>query len=217
MTTRRRRLPRVGGTVIACALLVGGCLAKQPPTIDRFVLEVPSVPATAERPVGILRVDRVAVSPLYDKSGFVYRTGPSRYVEDYYNQFFVAPGLLVARVAAERLGASGLFTRVLAADERGTSDWILDGEVVELYGDFREPDAPRAVLAVDYTLLMQKNPRPSVRFSKRYTAVAPAADATGQGVVDAWNRCLADVLERLERDLQDELTPTASAASPAHS
>ncbi len=195
------------GMVVALLAVTGaGCLARQFPDKLRFNLAVerpgPALDSTAET----VRLRRVRIAPMFDSKSFVYRMTDNRYVEDFYNEFFVTPDEVVERASYAWLAASGLFTAVLAPNDPGAPRWVLDTDVSELYGDLRDSVQPRAVLAVSFTLLEETGARGPVQFRKTYTASEPIAALSPEALVSGWDAAISRVLVELESDLRVALS-----------
>ena len=61
---------------------------------------------------GVLAVSRLRVSPRYNAKSFVYRLSASKYEQDYYNQFLVAPGDILTEEVRQGLAKAQLFRLV---------------------------------------------------------------------------------------------------------
>jgi cholesterol transport system auxiliary component len=195
-------------------LLASGCfgsLERTPPDKQRFMLRpvAEAAPASGASP-SVLRVARVRVSPVFEHKGFVYRTGPSTFETDFYNEFFSPPGVLLREVLLDWLDA----TQVFAAIARGSSadvDWVLETDVDQLFADQRESGPPKACLEIAFRLIDARSRK--IVFEKRYTASEPAADSSAAALVDAWNRGLGAVFGELVRDVRPLTTQSASAGT----
>jgi hypothetical protein len=196
--------------LLALVALGAGCvraLSREYPEKQRFLLEVERPASALDGPglasgAGVLRVDRIRVSPLFERKRFVYRTTDQVYEDDFYHEFYVAPNVLVRTATREWMSASPVFASVLDAGERGEPDWFLEGRVMELYGDLRDAALPRAVLAIEYTLIDARSQRLEVAFQRRYRAEVDASAATAENIVAGWNQSLVRILSDLEGDLR---------------
>ncbi len=204
-----------GARGLALALLLAsGCfggLQRTPPEKQRFMLQ--AVVETSPAPdasTSVLRVARVRVSPVFDNKGFVYRTGPSTFETDFYNEFFSPPGVLVREALLGWLDA----TRAFAAVARGSSaeaDWVLETDVDQLFADQRESGPPKACLEIAFRLIDARTRK--IAFETRYPAGETATDDSPGALVDAWNRGLGSVLSGLVRDVRPLTAPSASAGA----
>jgi ABC-type uncharacterized transport system auxiliary subunit len=185
------------------ALPVLACSFSQPtPRPERYVL-------TAERPGervagggGVLQVDRVRVAPPFERQRFIYRTAEASLQSDFYRQFEAPPGSLVREATLDWLEASGLFGAVLDRGGKVAPDWLLEGDVRELYADLRQGVVPSAVLSVEFRLLDARSREPEVTFQRRYSESVAAASPRPEDLVAAWSGSLARILVELESDLR---------------
>ncbi len=194
---------RSGSLPVVAFLLALGCSLSQPvPRPERFVLQAARAGAAVPGGGGVLQMDRVRVAPPFERQRFIYRTAESSFQSDFYRQFQSPPGVLVREATRDWLADSGLFSAVL--DRGGTlgPDWLLEGEVRELYADLRQGVAPRAVLGVEFRLLDARSRTLEVAFQRRYAESVEAASPEAAALVEAWNESLGRVLAALESDLR---------------
>ena len=207
--------------LLAALLLASGCfggLERRPPEKQRFVLQ----PATEVAPVSVagssvvrlarVRISPVRVSPVFDNKGFVYRTGPSTFETDFYNEFFSPPGVLLREALIDWLDSTQLFDAV-ARSSAADADWVLETDLDQLFADQRDPGPPKAYLEITFRLIDARTRK--VAFEKRYTASEAAADRSPAALVDAWNRGLGSMLAELVGDVRPLTAPSASAGAGA--
>jgi hypothetical protein len=152
----------------------------------------------------------VRVSPLFERTPFVVRTGESTWAEDPYHGWFVAPALVLRELTAAWLAGAGLYARVVGDEHRGSADAVLDGRVDALHFDLRDPLSPAAVLEVEFVLRELAGVERVERFRRRYAVRVPAAGSTAEAagprgagaLVSALGEALSQVLQRLEDDLR---------------
>jgi uncharacterized lipoprotein YmbA len=207
MATRRM----VVGAAVTLCVMMAGCLSKKYPVKQRHVMRIQRAGASTPASLGVLRVGRMRVSPLFERKGFVYRTGDTTFEQDFYNEFFVPPGVLLRKATLDWMGASSLFSSVIDAADAATANWLLQGRMEKLYGDFRDGDAPRAVLAIEFTLLDLASPQHDVALRKTYAREVEAAVASPAAVMAAWNQALSQILAELEADLRREALASSTA------
>jgi cholesterol transport system auxiliary component len=180
-------------------------MSKSPPEKRRFVLEAERGEEAEANGKGVLRVERFRVSRLFERKGFVYRTGGDRFENDFYNEFFAPPGALLREAVGHWLEDSPLFSNVIGGTDSTRADWLLEARVNELYGDLRDAKAPQAVMEIHFTLLDARSPTLTAVFTKRYSARVDAADTSPEAVLAAWNASLIGILTELEADLAEHL------------
>jgi cholesterol transport system auxiliary component len=167
---------------------------------------------TAQRPEAlapardksVLKVRPFQISPAYQGKDMVYRTGDVEYQADYYNVFFVQPGAAATQAAEEWIGRSGLFGNVVDSTSQVPDTHVLEGMVNALYGDFRDPKNPKAVIEAQFFLLKNKDEKYSVIFQKSYSKAVPFSadykDATL--LAKAYQTGLTEMLSELENDIR---------------
>jgi cholesterol transport system auxiliary component len=173
------------------------------PVRHTFLLEAhrPGEPWTKDATLAILRVRPATVVPPFDESGFVYRDGELLYETDYYNQFLVPPRTLLGQATRQWLDRSGLFHAVLDPSSRVSPTHTLETSLTELYGDYRNPSAPEAVLGMHFHLLQETPAGPQIQFHRAYRETEPLAEAGAPGLAKAWSRALERILTAFEADL----------------
>ena len=84
--------------------------------------------------------------------------------------------------------------------------------VNSLYGDFRDPAAPQAVLNMQALFIgLARGQGRTVLFQRDYSQRVPIADHSAQACVEGMNRALETILAQLETDLDGELGKGADA------
>lgn len=212
-----RRVP--GRLVLPALLLVGvvlgcsGLLQRPTPDKVRYVLDpgVPPAAADAARS-GVLRVDRVRVSPLFEQKSFVIRTGEDRWTSDFYHEFFAPPGALVRQALVRWIEAASLFSAVVR-DPVLRPDWLLAVEVESLYADRHAEDAPQAVLALRARLVDTRGGEDRLVWARRYEEREPVSADSAEALVSAWNRGLARIFGAMTGDLRAAVAPSAPPAA----
>lgn len=199
----RRSSTRCGLVTVALAIAIatGGCSLTRPSPVKKTFLLDPPVTALAVKPQPVsIRMGQVTVAAPYRDRAFVYRTADVRYESDFYHEFFVPPGAMVAQATGRALAAANLFTRVVppgTAQDDGR--YVLEGFVSELYADARAKPAA-GVIGIEYYLMGNGGANPVV-WSGRYRERVELAEATPESLATAWNEALGRVLSALLRDL----------------
>ena len=103
----------------------------------------------------ILSVASLRISPRYADRSFVYRTSTAAYEADFYNQFLIAPDSMISEELRKGLAASELFKYVVGPSNSLQPNYVLEGSINALYGDFRDPSRPAAVLEIEFFLYNQ--------------------------------------------------------------
>ncbi|MFH1137846.1 MAG: ABC-type transport auxiliary lipoprotein family protein [Pseudomonadota bacterium] len=194
--------------LLALTLVVSACVSvKQNYPEKRYFALNPARPAlapTIDRAAHktILRIRPLRVSPGYEGRGLVYRTGPMEYSSDFYNEFLISPGLMFTDVFREWLNAAGLFEAVLDAPSQVLPDYILEGAVNCLQGDYRDDKAPQAVLEMQLFLIDASKSRSAIILQKHYRQEINLDNNDPQTLVNGWSRGLTAILADFEESLR---------------
>ena len=200
---------RFHGPIARAALLLfvlsAGCvsLERSYPEKRYFVVEL-GENAQQSNPAGdqTLLVSGLRVSPRYADKSFVYRTSESGYESDFYNQFLTSPDTMLSEELREGLAASPAFKYVIGPSSQLQPNYVLEGSVNALYGDFRNLDKPAAVLEIEFFLHNEDNANPGIVLQKRYTKTAPISGRSPEALVKGWSQALSAVLTELNSDLE---------------
>jgi uncharacterized lipoprotein YmbA len=164
----------------------------------------PAAPSANPAGSGVLRIEPVRVAPLFERTGFVYRTGERAFETDFYARFAAPPGVLVRDALAEWLAGARLFADVQRGGDRSRARWWLEGRVEALYADLRDPAAPTAVVELELALVDARSPALATRLRERYRAEVPTS-ADPAALAEAWSQGLAQAFAELEDDLRGVL------------
>jgi ABC-type uncharacterized transport system auxiliary subunit len=189
--------------VVVTLLSGSGCSLKQAaPVKSTYLMEVPRpVVAGGGRESGTLRVQHVQVAAPFDGRGFVYRTGESNFEADFYHEFLVSPRALLTAQVRRWFEASGKFRAVVDSASKADASWNLEGNVTALYGDYRDPATPKAVLEMQFLLLTDQRSAPQIVFQKAYQQAVPLEGRGPEELTGGWSRALGAILTALEADL----------------
>jgi cholesterol transport system auxiliary component len=188
--------------------LLAGCvrLGKNYPEKHLFLIQAsyPGEASSALTDEG-LRVLTFSVSPLYEGKGFVYRRGDNRVEADFYNEFFLSPSTMLTEEVRQWMAGSGLFSHMADLGAPGNFGYFLEGHIASLYGDYRNPSAPKAVLEMEFLLTRRVSPAPETVLRESYRQEIPLSRNTPQALVDSWNKALKAILMDFEEDLKETL------------
>ncbi|MCL5281070.1 MAG: ABC-type transport auxiliary lipoprotein family protein [Planctomycetes bacterium] len=192
--------------LLGSIFVLSGCM--QGATVERkyYLLDVTRAgPPDKIHTSTTLRVRRFNVDEAFASQQLMYRVSEFQYEPDYYHQFLVLPGVMLTEETRNWLADSGLFDRVTAAGSRMEPMYVLEGSVIDLYGDFRDKSAPVAVVAIRFFLLTDSEGSEMVALSRTYRADSPIVARTAEGIVGALSKSLSDILTRLEADIEKTL------------
>jgi len=162
-----------------------------------------AAPGPAASPASLL-VRRLHVSPRVSGRELVYRTAPSAWTADYYNVFFVAPADMLTQDLRAWLNGSALCANVLDPGSLAAYDYILEGNVSSLHGDFAVTPA-LAVVEMQFLLIKAGGDERHVLLTREYRKTAPLSGRSPQEVVRAERDAVAAVYAELEADLRKVL------------
>lgn len=191
-------------TVTVTALLLTSCfdlesLSKETPPQHRYILEAMRDGTRAGNGTGNLEVRAFHAGSAYAGRSFVYLVAENEVESDYYHEFQQAPGQAVSEVVRAWLGSSGIYATVRGGGSRLVADVILEGDVLELYGDY-SGEVAAAVLSVEFTLIDRADSM--LRYHETLSARVDLSDEEPASLVAGWNRCLAEILAKLEAGLR---------------
>jgi cholesterol transport system auxiliary component len=166
-----------------------------------FVIELNS--ARDGKPGGgdeILSMPTLHVSPRYADLGFVYRLSDTEYEADFYHQFLSSPAVMISEETRKALAASNRFKFVVGPSSSLTANYTLEGSINSLYGDFRKPGAPAAVLEIEFFLRNENPGSPGIVLQKRYMKSVPLKERSPEALVRGWNEALQAVVAMFVAD-----------------
>jgi ABC-type uncharacterized transport system auxiliary subunit len=194
-------------------LAVAACLNKSYQEKRSFVLDVSSEsrePAS-ESPI-VLKIKKFRVSPLFGGRAMVYRIGELQYENDFYDEWFVSPSLLLTRQFHDWLSKSGRFRFVLVGTDHIEPTHLLEGSVAEFYGDYRLAQSPKAIFGIELLLLDRLNEW-QVIFRRTYHKEVPLADRSPDALAGGLSEAVRLVLVDLEREIAEVAGMPAPASS----
>ncbi len=171
-------------------------------TYYMFEISRQAVPLTAVKGTTV-EVKRFNISPGSQGKQFIYRTTDIRYESDFYNQFFRSPSSILTKSVSQWIDQANIFEDVLSPVSQVFPNHLIEGNVIELYGDYRAQAAPKAVFKIQFYLLKisDLSDEPIIVFGKTYTSEKPIGSATPQALMNGWNLALEDILGEFLKDL----------------
>ena len=192
-------------TAALLAMLASGCvtLERSYPEKRFYVLEV-RAPAPAGGAVqdAILQVSTLRISPRYQDRSFVYRISDSGFEADFYNQFIAPPAGLISEEIRKSLIGAELFKYVISASNSQAPSYVLEGAVNGIYGDFRNRNAPAAVIDLEFFLTSDLPAKPGIVLQKRYVKTVPVSSRSPEALVKSWDLALEEIVTALIADLK---------------
>lgn len=201
----RHSLKQLARGIVLLFSLLSSCvsLERSYPEKHYFVIEIPRS-ADSSDPAGerILSVANLRISPRYADKSFVYRTSDTGYESDFYNQFLTSPDTMISEELRKGLAASREFKYVLGPADPQQPNYTLEGSVNALYGDFRNPKQPAAVVEIEFFLYNENSANPGIVTQKRYIKSVPLSERSPEALVKGWDQALEAIAGALAADLK---------------
>jgi uncharacterized lipoprotein YmbA len=197
---------RVGRGLLPLILISSGCvnLERSYPEKRYFVIDV----GDSAQPPNVagnqtLLISTLRISPRYADKSFVYRTSDAGYESDFYNQFLTSPDTMISEEVRKGLAASPAFKYVVGPATQLQPNYVLEGSVNALYGDFRNLNQPAAVLEIEFFLHNEDTANSGIVMQKRYTKIVPLSGRSPEALIKGWSQALGSILTDLNTDLQN--------------
>ena len=178
-------------------------LQKSFPDIKTYGLDVGSGEHVVYTgPVISVRLNPVSAVSQFADRYLTYRTDESRYESDFYNQLMASPAVMIQDQAQVWLKESAVIEFVLPTDVATNPYYLINGKVLEFYGDYRKADQPKAVLKMEWTVSKSDTEGIKVLFQKVYPEAVSITRTSPRLLVEGWNQALAKGLSEFEADLR---------------
>jgi len=187
---------------LSAVVFAAGCSLTRPAPVKQTYLLDPVLPApVATMQAGTLRMGTVNVAAPFRGRSFVVRSSEFVFDSDFYHEFFVPPGVMIADSTAQALVRGKAFTVVTRPGVVVDADWVLDGFVGALHADARDAARPAAALEITYFLSRDDGGASAPVWSRAYAKRVAFAMSSTDAYVTALNAALSEVLAELARDL----------------
>jgi hypothetical protein len=114
----------------------------------------------------------------------------------------VSPALMIKDQTQAWLKGSPTIEFILPTEIATNPYYLIDGKVLEFYGDYRKTDQPKAVLKMEWTVSKSAPEGMKVLSQKVYPQAISMAGTSPRSLVEGWNQALAKVLFEFEADLR---------------
>ena len=200
-------VPRITNRLLLLALLslLSGCLSRPPLHTQTLAFDPPadSVPKGAVRSERVVSIRSLRVAAPFDDRSLVYRVGDFSYDADPYAEFLVTPADSLRPPIRSWMHQSELFGTVVEPGSALKPNTMAEITVLELYGDFRRPSEPAAVLTLRFVLLDSPAGIPGkLAFEGEYSRRVSLKAKTAQALMAGWNEALNQILAQLGSDLR---------------
>ena len=151
----------------------------------------------------MLAIRSLRVAAPFDGRSFVYRPSEYAYESDPYAEFLVSSSESLLMPIRAHLRQSGSFAAVVEPRSARKPNTVAEISVLELYGDFRRPGEPAALLTLRVVLFDAPHGVAGEliherEYSRRISVTARNADALMAG----WNVALTQVLAEFDADVR---------------
>ncbi|MDB6039002.1 MAG: hypothetical protein JWM99_2843 [Verrucomicrobiales bacterium] len=190
--------------ILISACTLSGCLSR--PSLNRqtFAFTAPEQMASSNAAIErVLGIRNLEIAAPFEGRPLVYRTGDYTYVRDPYAAFLDTPaeGLLIT--IREWLRDQASFVAVVERSSSLKPNTFAEISVTRLYGDFRQPQRPVAVLTMRFRFFDAPNALPGkVLLEREYARSVPLKSATPTALMDGWNQALMQVLTQVISDFR---------------
>jgi len=194
-----------------------GCLSRPSLNKQTFTFGAPAISATnVAAGSRVLGIRNLQIAAPFEGRPLVYRTGDFSYVRDPYAGFLESPADELIGPVRASLRNNGDFGAVVETGSALKANTLVEISVSQLFGDFRQPGHPAAVLAMRLVFFDAPNGIPGkVFFQQEYSRTIPLRAPTAAALMTGWNQALGEILAQLASDLQN--SPEAAEFRPIHS
>ena len=201
--------PRLASRVFIALLLASvfgltGCISRPALNKRTFTFNAPTI-STTNVVTGdcVLGIRNLQIAAPFDERSFVYRTGEFSYVRDPYAEFMGPPAEELLAPMRGWLRDSGNFIAVTEAGSAFKPDLQVEISVSQLFGDFRQPEHPAAVVTIRFVLFNAPNGVPGkVILQQEYSRRIPLSAPTAAALMEGWNQALAKILAEVSSDFR---------------
>jgi cholesterol transport system auxiliary component len=190
--------------LLACICTLTGCLSR--PALDKqtFAFGMPVIAATnVVAGDQVLGIRNLQIAAPFEGRSLVYRTEEFSYVRDPYAEFLEPPTEELMSPLRESLRAEAGFSAVVDAGSALKPDTLVEINVNQLYGDFRQPEHPAAILTMRFVFFDATNGVPGkVIFQQEYSRSIPLSTPTAAMLMAGWDRALSEILAQVSSDFR---------------
>jgi cholesterol transport system auxiliary component len=188
--------------VSVCVLT--GCLSRPYLKKETFSFDTP-VAATTNviKDSHVLGIRSLKIAAPFEGRSFVYRTGEFSFERDPYAEFLVPPAEALMSPVCEWLRRNGNFSAVVEAGSALKPDTLVEIGVSQLFGDFRQPEHPAAILTMRFVFFDATNGVPGKAiFQQGYSRSIPLGTPATAELMKGWNQALDEILVQMSSDFR---------------
>jgi cholesterol transport system auxiliary component len=166
-----------------------------------FMIEVQDGKHSSNPGTHVLSVPNLYISPRYADRNFIYRTSETEYEADFYHQFLSPPATMISEETRRALAAAPQFKFVVGPSSTLGANYVLEGSINALYGDFRNLRAPAAVLEIEFFLHNEDPAKAGIVLQKRYNRSVAVNERSPEALVRGWSQALEEIIAMFVADL----------------
>src|SRR5271170_2941224 len=181
-----------------------GCLSRPALNKQTFAFSAPAIAATnvvaGDRVLGIRTLQ---IAAPFEGRSLVYRTGEFSYVRDPYAELLEPPAEELIPPVRGWLRGNGDFSAVVEAGSALKPDTLVEVSVNQLFGDFRQPEHPAAILTMRFVFFDATNGVPGKAiFQQKYSRSIPLGTPTAATLMEGWGQALSEILAQVSSDFR---------------
>jgi cholesterol transport system auxiliary component len=189
--------------LLVCLCMLTGCLSRPALNKQTFAFGIPAIAATnvvsSNRVLGIRNLQ---IAAPFEGRSLVYRTGEFSYVCDPYAEFLESPAEEMMAPMRGCFRGNGDFSIVAESGCALKPDTLVEISVSQLFGDFRQPERPAAILTMRFVFFDATNGVPGKAiFQQEYSRSIPLNAPTAAALLEGWNQALAEIMAEVSSDL----------------
>jgi cholesterol transport system auxiliary component len=151
----------------------------------------------------ILGIRKLQIAPPFDGRSLVYRTGEFACERDPYAEFLDLPADQLLAAMRAWWQANGHFRAVVEPDSALKADLLVEISVTQMFGDFRQPERPLAVMSLRFAFFDVPHGIPgNLVFQHEYDRKISLPTPTATALVAGWNQALTGILAQVSSDLR---------------
>lgn len=192
-----------------CCLALCGCLSKYVPR-NYYVLSAGNAGAkttSAKKP--LLLVNRTTLAAQYDQLFFLYRTSNNQFVTDYYNGFLVSPAEQFDSILVKYLKNHSKFYPI-TIDVPVAAKFVLQTKITELYADYHDRNAPKAVFAVHFIMTQSIDGASKILLDRTFRSTCCLQAKTTESLVAGWDYDLQIILHEVAKEINKKQVTSES-------
>jgi cholesterol transport system auxiliary component len=189
---------------LAFVLGLTGCISRTTLNKRTFIFNASAVSATnVVAGYRVLGIRSLQIAAPFEGRSLVYRTGEFSYVRDPYAEFLGPPAEELLVPMRGWLRDSGNFIAVTEAGSALKPDLLVEISVNQLFGDFRQPEHPAAVVTIRFVFFNAPNGVPGkVILQQEYSRRIPLSAPTAAALMEGWNQALAEIVSEVFSDFR---------------